>query len=171
MPLNYQNQSDARREQGGVLRQLFGPSRNDIWGQFAHQLGAHFTPGLFERSLVASHQGWKVTMEVQRLNRRSWTCVRAAFANPDGLKFRLHRATIFTSLRKLLGLKPVVTGDRPFDSMFVLTSNLPELVRQLFDSSPIRESLYALPPLELTIVRDTTWYSADRKAGIDDLTC
>ncbi len=40
----------------GLLRRLFGPSQDEVWGQLAAQIGADFTPGgFFRESAVRAH--------------------------------------------------------------------------------------------------------------------
>src|SRR5262245_63717517 len=48
-----------------LLRELFGPSREEIWRQLASELNANYVDGDFwERGKIqASHAGWLITLE------------------------------------------------------------------------------------------------------------
>src|SRR5262245_2000666 len=48
-----------------LLRELFGPSREELWRQLASELNANYVDGDFwERGKIqASHAGWLITLE------------------------------------------------------------------------------------------------------------
>jgi len=49
----------------GFLRNVFGPSRNEIWQQFASAIGGSFTEGGFWNggTVEAAHGQWIITLD------------------------------------------------------------------------------------------------------------
>ncbi len=52
----------------GFLRQLFGPSREEIWRQLSSEIGAEYVKGGFWKGdKVQVHHGqWTITLDVLR---------------------------------------------------------------------------------------------------------
>jgi hypothetical protein len=48
----------------GLLRQVFGPSREEIWSQLSHEIGAEYEEGGFFKNgrMILSHRQWEITL-------------------------------------------------------------------------------------------------------------
>src|SRR3954470_974005 len=67
-----------------LLRELFGPSRDEIWRQLASEMDANYVDGDFWKrgTVQASHSGWLITLEEH--GKYHHTRMRAPFLNPGG---------------------------------------------------------------------------------------
>src|SRR4051794_6579365 len=105
----------------GMLRQLFGASKDDIWRQFSQQVGATFEQGgtFGSSKLRLQHRQWEITLDTYVVNTGNvvvtLTRLRAPYVNPDGQRFRIYRAGAFSWLGRLLGSQDIEIGDSSFD--------------------------------------------------------
>ncbi len=110
-----------------VLRQIFGPSRKEVWKQLSSELGADFREGGFARpDKVQVHvKDWTLTLDTFAVSTGKATIVftrmRAPYVNADGFRFCIHRKSIFTALGKMLGMET--------DSFFAMISKVLPLQR------------------------------------------
>ncbi|HWB08747.1 MAG TPA: hypothetical protein VG826_05970, partial [Pirellulales bacterium] len=80
-----------------LLRELFGPSKDEIWRQLCEQISGDFVEGgLWKGSKVqVHHKQWTVTLdtytESQGENNATYTRMRAPFVNKDGFRFTIYR--------------------------------------------------------------------------------
>src|SRR6185295_7040002 len=105
-----------------LFRELFGPSREEIWRQLAAETGASFIDGGFWKGgrVEASHGEWRITLENVMIGKTPATRMRAPYVNPDGFRFTVYRKGIFSELGKMLGMQDVTVGHEPFDHDFVV---------------------------------------------------
>lgn len=90
-----------------LLRELFGPSREEIWRQLAREMNASYVAGDFwwKRDKVqASRAGWLITLDEH--GKYHHTRMRAPFLNPGGFRFTVYRKGIFTEPGKYLHMVP-----------------------------------------------------------------
>jgi hypothetical protein len=173
--LNYQNRDDSRREQGGFLRGLFGPSKAEIWQQLAGQIGGQFTPGGFlkGRGRVTAQTGqWIVTLDTFEdggENPSTYTRMRAPYVNRDGFRFNLYRSSIFSPIGQMLGMQDVIIGDPQFDEAFIIKGNSETKLRQLFADPVIRQLMHVQPRIRLQVRDDEGWFGTHFPQGVDEL--
>jgi hypothetical protein len=163
----------------GFLRSIFGPSRDEIWGQVASNLGAEFVDGGFFGGDVVrlQHGEWEITLDEYTQssgsgsNRSSttYTRMRAPFVNKDNLYFELYRASIFSGLGKMLGFQDIEIDDPYFDEDFVIKGNSDEQVKYLFTSQKLRNLIYQQSNVHLSIRDDEGWFGASFPEGVDEL--
>lgn len=134
-----------------LLRELFGPSRDEIWRQLASELDANYVDGDFwKRSKIqASHAGWLITLEEH--GKYHHTRLRAPFLNPGGFRFTVYRQGIFTELGKYLGMQDVEVGHPDFDRDFVIKGTDDVKLRQIFGNARIRELIAAQPRIHFEV--------------------
>jgi len=106
-----------------MLRKWFGPSRTEIWRQFAAESGARFVDDKVFRSgeIVASHGEWTIMLDTYIMPAGKvmvpFTRMRAPYLNPDGFRFRVSRAGFFTPIATALGAQDIevatTTSTRP----------------------------------------------------------
>lgn len=135
-----------------LLRELFGPSREEIWRQLAGEISGTYVAGDFwwKRDKVqASHVGWLITLDEQ--GKHHHTRLRAPFLNPGGFRFTVYRKGVFTELGKYLGMQDVEVGHPDFDRDFVIKGTDETKLRQIFGNARIRELIAAQPRIHFEV--------------------
>ncbi len=133
-----------------LLRELFGPSREEIWRQLAREIDANYVEGDFwkQGKVQASHAGWLITLEKHGKHPAR---MRAPFLNPGGFRFTVYRKGIFTEMGKYLGMQDVEVGDQDFDRDFVIKGTDAAKLRQVFGNARIRELIAAQPRVHFEV--------------------
>jgi hypothetical protein len=134
-----------------LLRELFGPSRDEIWRQLASEIDANYVEGDFWKrgKVQMSHAGWLITLEEH--GKYHHTRMRAPFLNPGGFRFTVYRKGIFTDLGKYLGMQDVQVGHPDFDRDFVIKGTDDTKLRQIFGNARIRELIVAQPRIHFEV--------------------
>lgn len=135
-----------------LLRELFGPSREEIWRQLASEINATYVAGdsWWKRDKVqASHAGWLITLDEH--GKYHHTRMRAPFLNPGGFRYSVYRKGIFTELGKYLGMQDVEVGHPDFDRDFVIKGTDDTKLRQIFGNARIRELITAQPQIHFEV--------------------
>ena len=158
-----------------ILREWFGPSKDEIWRQLCSEIGADFVDGGFWRgNKVQSHvKQWTVTLDIYTVSsghsHQHYTRMRAPYVNADGFRFLVYRRGVFTDLGKLLGMQDVEVGFPEFDGQFVLKGNDQARLRQFFSYEKIRSLLQAQPDVRFEVVDDEGFFGAEFPKGVDEL--
>ena len=86
-----------------ILRQIFGPSKDEIWRQLSDQIGGDFVKvGLFKTTKVeVHHKEWTITLDTDADEEQQYTRMRAPYVNKDGFRFTIYRKGIFVSVRRI----------------------------------------------------------------------
>lgn len=159
----------------GVLRQWFGPSREEIWRELARQVGGEFVEGGFWKgSKVTAKVGeWTVTLDVFVVHAGNAhipiTRLRAPFVNPEGFRFSIHRQGFFSGIAKFFGMQDIEVGHLPFDDTFVVKGNDESRLRLLFGDYRLRQALEHHPEAGVEICDDEGWFGPDFPEGVDEL--
>ncbi len=159
----------------GLLRGVFGPSRDEIWRQLADQVGGQFVEGGFlgNSKVTASVGEWIITLDTYTVSTGqvtvTYTRMRAPYVNADGFRFQISRAGFFTGLGKLLGMQDIEVGHLDFDQAFVIKGNDEAKVRRLFANRRIRHLLREQPAVSLTVKNDEGWFGKRFPEGVDEL--
>ncbi len=159
-----------------ILRQMFGPSRKEIWQQFCAQTGSTFVEGGFARTdkIEATHGPWTVTLDTFAVSTGKstiiYTRLRAPYVNPDGFRFTVYRNGIFTEVAKWFGMQDVTVGYDDFDRDFVIKGNSEEKLRRLFSNARIRRLISAQPNIRFSVKDDEgKLWGANFPEGVDEL--
>ena len=156
------------------LKALFGPSRKEIWRQLSTEVGGQFHEGgLFSHDAVqARTNDWIITLDTDTQSvgntHQTYTRLRAPYFNPEGFRFEIYRASIFSGMGKALGMEDIEVGHPRFDQDFVIKGNAPRRVRRLFDNEKIRHLIDAQPRIRLSVKGHDGWLSKF-PAGVDEL--
>ena len=156
------------------LKSLFGPSRDEIWRQLSDEVGGRFHEAeLFRGSAVqARTDDWIITLDTYTVSTgqtsQTYTRLRAPYFNPEGFRFEIYRAGIFSELGKGLGMQDIEVGHPRFDEDFVIKGNAPGRVRRFFDNGKIRSLIAAQPKIRLSVKAHEGWRSKF-PAGVDEL--
>jgi hypothetical protein len=157
------------------LRQLFGPSRNEIWRQLSAEIGGTYVEGKAFRSpkVQVTHGEWTVTLDTYTVHANNVTVVytrmRAPFVNPGGFRFTIYRRGLFSDIAKWFGMQDVHVGVEPFDSDFIIKGTDEGLVRALFSKPKLQELIAAQDKIHLTVKDDEGWFAAKFPEGVDEL--
>ena len=157
-----------------LLKALFGPSQEEIWRQLSSEVGGHFHEGgLFSHAAVqARTDDWIITLDTYTQStgnmHQTYTRLRAPYFNPEGFRFEIYRAGIFSGLGKALGTQDIEVGHPRFDRDFVIKGNAPRRVRRLFDNEKIRDLIDAQPKIHLSVKGHDGWFGKF-PAGVDEL--
>lgn len=163
----------------GFLRQIFGPSKREIWTQLCRETEATYVDGGFWKGdkVVAGHDEWTITLDTYTQssgsgsNRSSttYTRMRAPYANQDGFRFTIYRRGLFSDLGKWFGMQDVEVGFPQFDDDFIIKGNEESKLRSLFANRQIRDLIQAQPRIYLTVKDDEGWFSTSFPEGVDEL--
>ena len=168
----------------GILRQVFGPSKEEMWSQLSREIGADYQSGGFfrEGKVVLSIRDWQITLDTLTVpmytgsteagpvqTYSTFTRIRAPFVNPDGFYFNIYRKHIFSGIAKLLGTQDVEIGDPFFDDEFVIQSSSEDLVRRLLSNTEIKQWIQVQPDVHFEVKDDEGWFGDKFPKGVDEL--
>jgi len=160
-----------------LLRQIFGPSRDEVWKQLSQEIGGQFLEGNTWKGgkVVAKTGEWTVTLDTCRIDTQYdhivYTRMRAPYLNKDGFRFRIYRKGLFTAVEKLLGLQDIQVGYPAFDRDFIIQGNQEDKVKALFSNARIRQLIEQLPSIFLEVRDDEGYFRETFPEGVDELLC
>ncbi len=105
----------------GLLRDLFGLSKKEIWKELSSRIGAEFQDGGFlgRDKVVARIRGWTITLDTYAVSTGkstvTYTRIRAPYVSKDGFRFKIYRAGFFSRIGKLLGMQDITVGFTEFE--------------------------------------------------------
>ncbi|MCI5057943.1 MAG: hypothetical protein MRY83_17650 [Flavobacteriales bacterium] len=140
-----------------ILRALFGPSKDEIWGQIANDIGGEFIDrGFWKVDLLRyKHKEWELILDTYTTgsgkNRRTYTRMRAPFINKDGFEFTIYKETIFSGIGRFLGMQDIIIGDDFFDKEFVIKSNSEDRIKVFLNDQRLKELFIQQPQVHLEI--------------------
>ena len=147
-----------------LLKALFGPSQKEIWRQLSSEVGGHFHEGGFLSTSAVQGRAddWIITLDTYTQStgntHQTYTRLRAPYFNPEGFRFEIYRASVFSGLGKALGMEDIEVGHPRFDQDFVIKGNAPRRVRRLFDNEKIRHLIDAQPRIHLSVKGHDGWF-------------
>jgi hypothetical protein len=159
----------------GLLRQLFGPSKDEIWSQLSHDIGGTFAAGgVFGTSKVTlSHRQWVITLDTFAVSTGKvtviYTRLRAPYVNPDGFQFNIYRKSVFSWMGKMLGVQDVEVGEPFFDDEFIIQGTTEPFVKQLLANPEIRHLMQLQPDVHFQVKDDEGWFGTTFPDGVDEL--
>ncbi|AEY67500.1 hypothetical protein [Clostridium sp. BNL1100] len=159
----------------GILREIFGPSKKEIWKSLSDQIGSEFIEGgFFSADKVVAHvEDWTVTLDTYTVSTgkssTTYTRVRAPYVNKDGFRFKIYRKGIFSEIGKAFGGQDVEVGFPEFDEDFIIKGNDEQKLRTLFANGKIRQLIEFQPEIRLEIKDDEGWFAKSFPEGIDEL--
>jgi hypothetical protein len=159
----------------GVIRRMFGPSREEIWRQLSSEIGAQYVDGGFGRGdkVRATHGDWTVTLDTYVVSTGKtvivFTRMRAPYVNPDGFRFTIYRRGMFSGIAKFFGMQDIEIGDAAFDADFIIKGTDELKVKQLLANPRIRELIASQKDIHFTVKDDEGWCGPHFPEGADEL--
>jgi hypothetical protein len=158
-----------------ILRQIFGPSKEEMWSQLSREIGAEYQQGGFFKvgKVVLTHREWQITLDTYTVSTGkshvTYTRIRAPFVNPDGFRFNIYRKDIFSGIARLLGTQDIEIGDAYFDDEFIIQSSSQDLVYRLLSNLEIRQLIQNQPDIHFEVKDDEGWFQNKFPEGVDEL--
>lgn len=160
----------------GVLRSLFGPSRDEIWKKLSEELRADFTESSFWKGggRVEVRVGeWILSLDTYTVSTGkssvTYTRMRAPFVNADGFRFKVYREGFFSNIGKFFGMQDVIVGQPEFDRDFIIQGNHEGKLCMLFAHPRIRELIQAQPQISFEVKDDEGWLGKKFPEDVDYL--
>jgi len=157
-------------------KELFGPSRDEVWKQLSAKMGAEFIDGGFLGSgkVEVRHGSWIITLDTYVVSTGhshvTFTRIRAPFVCRDGFRFAIYRKGLFSALGKRLGMQDIEVGHSlGFDEDFIIKGNDESKVRSLFANPEIRALIEAQPEIHLVLKDDEGVFHQRFPDGVDEL--
>lgn len=159
----------------GLVRKLFGPSREEIWRQLSTEIGGRYVEGTFWKGekVEARHDEWTVTLDTMVVSTGKvvivYTRIRAPYINQDGFRFKIYRKSVLSGVGKALGMQDVEVGDPVFDDHFIVKGNDEAKLRELFSRPRIRELIEQQPDIHFGVKDDEGWFGPTFPENVDKL--
>ena len=154
----------------------FGPSKDEVWRQLSHAIGAEFVEGGFWKggNKVQVHvKPWTITLDTYTVHTQhshvTYTRMRAPYVNPEGFRFTIYRKGFLSDLGKLLGMQDIEVGDPEFDGAFIIKGTDEFKVRDLFANPQIRQMIQAQPKFRLDVKDSEGWFGPKFPDNVDEL--
>ena len=158
-----------------LLRQVFGPSKEEIWSQLSREIGAEYQESGFfkDGNVVLSHRQWEITLDTYTVHTGKVTIVytrmRMPYVNRDGFRFNIYRKSAFSGIGKLFGMKDIEVGDAFFDDQFIIQGEPGILVRSMLNNSRIRHLIQDQKDIHFQVKDDDGWFKSKFPEGVDEL--
>src|SRR5258708_10805623 len=159
----------------GVIRNLFGPSKEEIWKQLCAETGASYVEGSFWKGskVEAAHGEWTVTLDTYTVSTGkaaiTYTRMRAPYANPSGFRFTVYRHGFFSDIGKFMGMQDVTVGFEEFDRDFIIKGNDPQKLRNLFSNQKVPALITSQTSIYFTVKDDEGAFGTNFPEGVDEL--
>ena len=153
----------------------FGPRKDEVWRQLSEAIGAEFVAGGFWKgSKVQVYvKPWTITLDTHTESTNdsnaTYTRIRAPYVNPEGFRFTIYRAGIFSELGKLLGMQDIEVGEPEFDQAFIVKANDETKTVNLLADRTIRGLIQDQPRFRLEVRDNEGWFGPEFPADVDEL--
>ncbi len=159
----------------GILRKVFGPSKDEIWAQIAKDIGGEFIDaGFWKKNVLRYEHGeWEILLDTYTVSTgkssTTFTRMRAPFINQDGLRFKIYREGFFSRIGKRFGMQDIEIGDDFFDSKFIIKGSNIEKIKQLLSDDDLKKMIEQVPRINFEIRDDEGWFGSEYPADVDAL--
>ena len=159
----------------GFLRDIFGPSKDEIWQQVANEIGGDFKNGGFlgKDVLRFTNGQWEITLDTfsrsHGKHRSTYTRMRAPFVNKDGLRFELYEEGLFSSLGKFFGSQDIEIKDLHFDNRFIIKGKNTSQLKYFLEDENLKRLIKAQDSIHFSVKDDEGWFGTSFPDGVDEL--
>lgn len=150
-----------------LIRDIFGPSQEEIWTQFADEIGAVYeNRGILKsKRVMANYDKWVVTFDTfARSTGKSsttYTRIRAPFVYKDDLSFKIYKKSFFSDIGKSFGMQHIDSGFPDLDEKFIIKGNDETKIREILLSDKIREIIITQNRFRLEVKDDDGWLGTE----------
>lgn len=158
-----------------ILREIFGPSKREMWEQLCREMGAQFVQGGIWKSdkVIAKAGDWTITLDTYTVSTgkssTTYTRLRAPFVNTDNFRFKIYNQTIFGEMGKALGMQDITIGSDEFDRRFMVKSGDEHKIRLLLQDETLQRLMLAQSDVHLEVKDDEGWFGREFPEGVDEL--
>ncbi|NBB30275.1 DUF3137 domain-containing protein [Cellulophaga sp. BC115SP] len=163
----------------GFLKNIFGPSKEEIWVQLEQEINARLINKdsfWHDSKVVLEHKNWTIILDVfhhsSGKSSTPYTRMRCAYINKDDFRFTIYPEGLFTDLAKYFGMQDIEIEDKIFDDTFVLKSENPDKIKTLFNDNNIKNAFFALADLsqfQVKVQDDEGFWSQSFPDDVDEL--
>ncbi len=158
----------------GFLRDIFGPSKEEIWTQIAKDIDGKYEDGGFLGTDVLRyhHKQWEVLLDTYSTggkNKRTYTRLRVPFLNKNDLFFEIYREHFFTPVGKFFGMQDIQIGDTLFDDNYVIKGNNEYIIKKLLRDKELKKLFDSLPKVNVKIKNGDGWFADKYPEGVNIL--
>jgi hypothetical protein len=159
----------------GVFKKMFGPSKEEVWGQLAAEIGGNLVEGRWKNSKVEVRiDEWTVTLDSYTVPaghaQIPVTRLRAPYVNADNFRFSItRRSWLVSDVARFLGAQDIEVGDPAFDHDFVIKSNNALKVKYLL-TAEVRELIRKQTDTRFRVQDDDGAFRSRFPEGVDQLT-
>tara|TARA_B100000809_G_scaffold67681_1_gene64737 strand:- start:6421 stop:7035 length:615 start_codon:yes stop_codon:yes gene_type:complete len=159
----------------GFLRDIFGPSKDEIWQQVANEIGGQFeNGGIFGKDALRFQSGqWELTLDTYTVShgdsRSTYTRMRAPFVNQDNIRFKIYEEGIFAAIGKVFGMKDIEIGHSFFDKKFIVKSNSEDKIKKLLQDKKLKQLINYQNDILFSVRGDDGWFGKSFPEGVDEL--
>lgn len=158
-----------------VLKGIFGPGKDEVWGQFANEIGGEYiNQGVFKpKQVIVEFEGWIIVLDsFSRSHGKSstaYTRIRAPYKPIDRLQFKIYKSGLFSDLGKAFGMQDIELGEKKFDENFIIKGNPEDKVRELLSSDKVKELIEKVDRLSLEIKDGERMFASNLISGTHEL--
>ncbi len=155
------------------FKSLLGPGKKEIWSELCSEMGFEFVNGGFWKTdrIIAKLKNWEIVLDTftvsNKNNTTHYTRIRAPFVNPSGLRFKIYRKGLFSSIGKLLGMQDIKTGIPGFDDDFIIKGNDSEMIKVLFSGEMMVKLLNRHRQISIEIKNNEGFFGSKYGKGVD----
>ena len=159
----------------GLLKSIFGPSRDEIWSQIAEDIGGEFIDaGFWGKDVLRYRHGeWEILLDTFTVSTgkssTTYTRMRAPFINQDGLRFKIYREGFFSSIGKFFRMQDIEIGDAFFDDEFIIKGNDVSKIKLMLDDDGLKELIEEVPRIHFEIRDNEGWFGGKYPEDADVL--
>jgi hypothetical protein len=156
------------------LREIFGPSKSEVWRRLAEEIGAEFVEGGSAKGqkVIAAVGKWTITLETYTTSMSdetlTYTRLLAPYVNKDGFRFLVKRKGPFIRTLSALEMPDVKVGYPEFARGFTIKANDEAKLDALLANPWIRELIRKHRAICLH-ASDDIWSHTDFREGFDEL--
>ena len=159
----------------GTLKNIFGPSKDEIWGQIANEInGEYIHEGFWMGDkLRFKHDHWEIVLDTYTQSTGNsaivLTRLRVPFVNKDGLQFKIFHESFFTTIGKIFGMQDIQIGDRYFDDQFIIKGNNEPKIKRFLNDRKLKDLFRSIPKVSIEIKNNEGWFGQSYPDGVDVL--
>ena len=158
-----------------MLKNIFGPSKKEIWSQIANDIGGDYIEGGFwERDTLRYTYGeWEILLDTYSQSNgnssTTYTRIRVPFINKDQLRFKIYKEHFFSPVGKFFGMQDILINDAYFDDHYIIQGNNEQKIKFLLKDTTLKKMINKQPKIHLEIKNDEGWFGQKFPKNVDQV--